>query len=457
MTKSSYVPSSAVIIGAGPAGLACAAKLQEAGLRVTIVDKHQEPGGRVRTKHLGSTPVDLGYQVFFRNYTHARNLLGGMPGDKWQSVPAGARYLYHHDQSVFSDNYEFWTFSKASPVDKLRMAKISLALVTKTYEQIFEDGIEESAEEWLLKQGFNPEVIDQVFRPFFAGVFLDSDLKTSSRNLQYVWQCLVRGGGMVPRGGMGELTAWWMKELKARGNVDFFGGLTVTEIRKHSLSGDKYVQGVSAIDNNGKQHFIDGDIVVVATESTVAKNLIDGFDHKLAKKIEKFQPVASHHLVVELPMMPVSGGTIWLNADEMANPRNRHRRWHLAAPMSEFYGSTDQGKSWVLVSSCVDLDLEATAMAELNAAFPGSKIRTDGKVIDKFSIPYSQFRQTPGYLIHDIDGTTEYRNLFVTGEYLQHSSIEGAVRGGEITAMKIREKLASIGAAEKANRQIAIR
>ena len=41
-------PESVVVIGAGPAGMACAGELAALGYRVTVFDEHDEPGGLVR-------------------------------------------------------------------------------------------------------------------------------------------------------------------------------------------------------------------------------------------------------------------------------------------------------------------------------------------------------------------------------------------------------------------------
>jgi predicted NAD/FAD-dependent oxidoreductase len=50
------------IIGAGVAGLACARKLSEAGLRVTILDKGRGIGGRVATRRIDGLQFDHGAQ-----------------------------------------------------------------------------------------------------------------------------------------------------------------------------------------------------------------------------------------------------------------------------------------------------------------------------------------------------------------------------------------------------------
>ncbi|MGP1394433.1 MAG: NAD(P)/FAD-dependent oxidoreductase [Inquilinaceae bacterium] len=52
------------VIGAGLAGLTCATRLAEEGIRVTVFDKGREPGGRMATRRTGSLRFDHGAQYF---------------------------------------------------------------------------------------------------------------------------------------------------------------------------------------------------------------------------------------------------------------------------------------------------------------------------------------------------------------------------------------------------------
>ncbi|MFB6930452.1 FAD-dependent oxidoreductase, partial [Streptomyces noursei] len=61
-----------VVVGAGPAGLACAADLCAAGLRVRVVEAGDRPGGRMRTDLVAGCTVDRGFQVFNTAYPQVR-------------------------------------------------------------------------------------------------------------------------------------------------------------------------------------------------------------------------------------------------------------------------------------------------------------------------------------------------------------------------------------------------
>jgi len=54
----------------------------------------------------------------------------------------------------------------------------------------------------LRRAGISGALIDQMFRPFLAGVFLEDELETSSRFFHLVWRSMLRGTLCLPRHGI---------------------------------------------------------------------------------------------------------------------------------------------------------------------------------------------------------------------------------------------------------------
>ena len=73
--------SSALVVGGGIAGLAAATGLAERGVRVTLVEREPQLGGRVRAWPLddrssgGPRTMSRGFHAFFRQYYNLRSLL----------------------------------------------------------------------------------------------------------------------------------------------------------------------------------------------------------------------------------------------------------------------------------------------------------------------------------------------------------------------------------------------
>ena len=76
--------------------------------------------------------------------------------------------------------------------DKLRIARLRRRVLTTELSAMFASR-DVSAMEFLREFGFSPEVIQRFFRPFFSGVFLESELQTSSRMLPFVFRMFASG------------------------------------------------------------------------------------------------------------------------------------------------------------------------------------------------------------------------------------------------------------------------
>ena len=118
-----------------------------------------------------------------------------------------------------------------------------------------------SSLEYLRSEGFSERMIDDFYRPFYGGIFLDRSLSTSSRVLRFTFKMLATGKTAVPARGIGEIP----KQLAA--HLPVGAVRTNSPVRSLLREGDRVV-GVEAA---GEEH--EADAVVVATEAPVAGRL----------------------------------------------------------------------------------------------------------------------------------------------------------------------------------------
>src|SRR5215471_4779534 len=201
-----------LIIGAGLAGLSCARHLADHGVRFQIIEASDGIGGRVRTDQCEGFLLDRGFQVLLTAYPeaqrtldyHALDLRRFPPGalswfagrinelvDPWRT-PGG------WGAALKSDFATFW--------DKMRVARLRSRLRRTAIEQIFQRP-ETSTRDALRAEGFSEEFAHRFLRPFFAGILLDGELKSSSRMFEFVFKMLSEGDTAVPARGMGAIPA----------------------------------------------------------------------------------------------------------------------------------------------------------------------------------------------------------------------------------------------------------
>ncbi|WP_439658748.1 NAD(P)/FAD-dependent oxidoreductase [Lentzea sp. HUAS TT2] len=253
-----------VVVGAGLAGLSAALELNAAGADVTVLEAADEVGGRVRTDVEDGVRFDRGFQIMLPAYPELERLdLGPFP-------------LRHLRPGVFvhdGGRHDLLADPRTGPAawdgmlrqhvlgarDLAALAGFSARDAFGPVRPLFTSPDRTTRDE-LRHLGVTERAVEAVFRPFLSGVFLERELKTSSRFFHLVWRSFARGGAAVPALGMGELP----KALAAR----LPEGTVQLNTAVHAVHDN-------GVDLEGGER-LKADAVVVATDGTTAAALLPG-------------------------------------------------------------------------------------------------------------------------------------------------------------------------------------
>lgn len=197
-----------IIIGAGLAGLTAAKVLKASGKSVLVIEASDAVGGRVRTDEVNGFLLDRGFQVLLTAYPETKRFLDYESLELCKFDP-GALILNESGISKIGDPLRqpktliSTLFSSAGTLsDKLRMLRLKLKLARKTIEDIFSEE-EIPTIVYLKKEGFSTKILNQFFKPFMSGIFLEDQLSTSSRMFGFVFKMFSEGDAAIPAKGMG--------------------------------------------------------------------------------------------------------------------------------------------------------------------------------------------------------------------------------------------------------------
>ena len=243
------------IIGGGISGLIAAKVLEDNGISPTIIEATDRVGGRVKTDIIDGYQLDHGFQVLLTNYPAAQKYLD-YPSLNLQKFLHGSQIFHNGAGTVIGDAFRKFGFlfptifsSAGSFGDKMKVLKLNKQLKRKSLDAIFAEK-EKTTLQYLKDFGFSNKMIQRFFKPFFTGIFLETELKTSSRMFEFVYKMFGEGYAALPKGGIEKIPQQLAGKLKS------------TDIR--------FNQKVEKIQDN-KVHLDNGetltfDFIIIATE-----------------------------------------------------------------------------------------------------------------------------------------------------------------------------------------------
>ncbi|MBA8808399.1 protoporphyrinogen/coproporphyrinogen oxidase [Promicromonospora sukumoe] len=196
-----------VIVGAGLAGLVAALDLTRAGLDVRLLERDEQPGGRVATERVDGFVVDRGFQVLNTSYPQVRRRLD-LDALDLRLFTSGAlvrrdgRLHRLVDPRRHPGGLVGTLGSGLLPWrDKLAVAAYAARAGYQPVGRLLAEP-ETTAAQALRRRGIGDAGVERFLRPFLSGVLGEDELETSSRYVDLVWRSFARGRVGVPAAGM---------------------------------------------------------------------------------------------------------------------------------------------------------------------------------------------------------------------------------------------------------------
>lgn len=394
-----------LVVGAGLAGLSCAVRLYEAGIAVCVVEGGDGVGGRVRTDEVEGFLLDRGFQVYLDAYPEAGRLLD-LEALELRAFSAGA-LVYDGERMVrVMDVFRsprHLLGSALAPIgtlmDKVRVALLRFRAVGSSEEEIGRRR-DVRTEDFLRGFGFSEGMIDGFFRAFYGGIFLERELRTSSRMFEFTFKMFSEGSATVPARGMGEISQQLARRLP--------GGVIRLNSPVVAASGSKVLLA------NGEE--LRGSRVVIATHAAQTAELVPGF----ARQAPGWREVTNVYYAAGVS--PLGEGIIALNGSGVGLVNN----FCVISDVAPGYAPA--GSSLLSVSLLGvhrDGEIPEDVREELRGWFGDQvegwrHLRTD---VIRYALP----EQAPG---GDAPGCVEVDGMYLCGDYLASASIEGAIVSG---------------------------
>ena len=388
-----------IILGAGPAGLACALKCQQLGREYLLIEGSNRIGGRLGSLYEDGYIFDLGFQVYNSAYVNTNRLLD-LDELNLKYFKPGAAVHYGNSFQIVSDPLRdiskvFSTiFSNITTVsDKLKILSLKNSLSNYNIEEDKTDDI--TTLRFLKQYGFSEKMIDNFFIPFFSGIFHEKTLDTSSKFFKYVFSNFNNGLASLPEKGMQAIPEQLMSKID----------IERVMMEKTAIN----------LDDGNKVIFDDGDIIK-------GENIIlTGESTTLAEKIKyEYNEVNTIYFRTENEIE--NGDYIHLYPeDDLIN--------NIAIP-SSISSAYSNGHSHlisitILEYDCSDIELIKKIRKRLSNYYGGEPGSYD--FLRTFSISKATIKQPVGHFERK---KIVKNGLIIAGEQATNGSIEGAIISG---------------------------
>ena len=412
-----------VVVGGGLAGLVAARHLAESGADVTLYERRETVGGRVRSRTVDGYTLDRGFQVLFPAYPAAQRELDLEALDLRRFSP-GATIARPGKRSALGDPLrdpgvaiETLFNDEVTLGDKLRLYRLQRELRGRSVEEVLRRG-GSTIETYLADRGFSDGFVDAFAAPFYGGITLDRSLSTDSAVFEYTFKMLTEGATAVPAEGMGAIAAQLADRARSAG-ASIETGTTVDSL----TTGEEASRGV-AVDAGGET--VPADAAVVATDPKTASELTG-----VEAITTDARSCVTQHVALPSGNRPEMGKRITLNADD--DRPNQVAPMSAVAPAYAPDGKSLYAATFLGEQTDDDETLFEAVRSALADWYPEANF-AELELVGTDRIEFAQFDQPPGFraalpAVDAPDGP-----VVLAGDYTRWSSIQGALESGRVAA-----------------------
>jgi hypothetical protein len=395
-----------IVIGAGLSGLTAGLLLQQSGQEVLLLEASDRPGGRMKTDLNNGFRLDHGFQIYLSAYPAGHRLLD-LKALKFKHFAPGAFLLHNGKRYTLGDPQRrpsTLLSTLMAPVgglgQKLNMLKAKNKLRQKSLETIWAQSPKNVIDCWQEDYGFEDDMINNFLKPFYQGIFFDTELSTDRKMFEFIFKMFAEGNAVVPQYGIEEIP----KQLAGR-------------LKPGTLQVQKKVigrQGNTVFTEDGDQ--FTGQVILYACPH-------DGFKDHLWKQ--------STTVYFTAPATPYRRPMISLLTDSQAWTNNMV----VMSQVSSAYAP--KGQSLIAISSAKPIpDKRGTRLQELIKKELQPYFKTSGwEHLETYHIPYSL--PTQKYLPLGNGLEKVENNVYTCGDHQAYGASNAAMEAGELAAKTI--------------------
>jgi protoporphyrinogen oxidase len=385
-----------------------------------MVESADEVGGRVRTERVNGFLLDRGFQIFLTSYPEAKKILDyqalGLKAFRSGAIirqEKGFVQLVNPLKEPLAALPDLFS-PVGSLLDKVRIVKLVAQLKSKTNEEIFAQPAS-STIHFLKSYGWSDRIIENFFKPFFGGVFLERELHTSSNFFQFVFKQFAASDAVLPAAGIQAIPEQLAAQLPERVIRKSARVKGITENVVHLTNGET----------------LQADNIVLAVDASAAAKIL-GLNQKLHFNNTTCVYFAAPRSPLDTPMLVINS-----NGQNLIN--------NLCVPSDVAPSYAPEGKSLISVSivkphTFTDQELVQTIYMELSAWF-GRRVY-DWQHLKTYHIPQA----LPAFTATDSSAKdiqlSEY--LFRCGDYTAYPSLNAAMQSGREVASIIAERVGGV-------------